>query len=166
MNCHLQINSLVLPPCSLNTISSIKPDHETKLISQLFCPSLWFPHYHVKQPASVRSRVCRIKAILALLDQLTRFGQWESLTIHASSGSGRISAVSSAQFVNMLQSVTARWRCTKWFGNRKFLGGHSSKYLWSQTLLSINNYMTGTLSKAIWLLFSLLFLHTHPNFLS
>ena len=90
---------------------------------------------HVKQPFSVRSRVCRRKAILALLDQLTSFGQRESLTIHASSGSGRMSAVSSAQSVEMLQSVATRWRCSKWFGNQKFQGGHPSNYLWSQTLL-------------------------------
>ena len=70
------------------------------------------PH-HVKQPASVRSRVCRRKAIHALMDQLTRFGQRESLTVHASSGSGRMSALSSAQSVDMLQSVAARWHCTK-----------------------------------------------------
>ena len=73
--------------------------------------------HHVKQLVSVRSRVCCRKAILALLDQLTSFGQRESLTIHASSGSGRMSAVSSAQSVKMLQSVAARWRCSKWFGN-------------------------------------------------
>ena len=30
----LQINFLVLSPCSLNTISSIKPYHEEKLISR------------------------------------------------------------------------------------------------------------------------------------
>ena len=69
--------------------------------------------HHVKQPVSVRSRVCRRKLILALLDQLTSFGQRESMTIHASSCSGRMSAVSSAQSVDMLQSVAARWRCTK-----------------------------------------------------
>ena len=57
--------------------------------------------------------VCRRKAILVMLDQLTTFGQRESLTIHARSGSEWMSAVSSAQSVNMLQSVTARWRCTK-----------------------------------------------------
>ena len=34
LNWHLQINSLVLPPCSLNTISSIKPYYKTKLISR------------------------------------------------------------------------------------------------------------------------------------
>ena len=33
LNKHLQINSLVLPPCSLNTISS-QPYHQTKLISR------------------------------------------------------------------------------------------------------------------------------------
>ena len=80
-------------------------------------------HHHVKQPASVRSRVRRRKAFLALLDQLTSFGQRESLTIHASIGSGRMSAVSSAQSVDMLQSVAARWRCKKWFGNWRFPGG-------------------------------------------
>ena len=69
--------------------------------------------HHVKQPLFMRSGVSRIKAILALLDQLTSFGQRESLTIHASMGSGQMSAVSSAQSVNMLQSVAARWRCTK-----------------------------------------------------
>ena len=53
------------------------------------------------------------KAILTLLEQLTSFGQRESLTIHASSGSGRMSAVSSAQSIDMLQSVAARWRRTK-----------------------------------------------------
>ena len=110
--------------------------------------SEWVIH-HVKQPVSVRSRFCRRKAILALLDQLTSFGQRESLTIHASSDSGRMSAVSSAQSVNMLQSVAARWRWTKWLGNRKFPGSHPSNYLWSQTLLNINDYMKGTLSKAI-----------------
>ena len=99
-------------------------------------------HHHVKQPASVRSRVCRRKAILALLDQLIRFGQRESLTIHASSGSGRMSEESSAQPVDMLQSVAARWRCTKWFGKWKFPGSHPSNYLWSQTTLNINDYMT------------------------
>jgi hypothetical protein len=69
--------------------------------------------HHVKKPVSVRSRVCRRKAILALLDQLTSFGQRESLMIHNSSGSGRMSAVSSAQSFDMLQSVVARWRGTK-----------------------------------------------------
>ena len=108
---------------------------------------LWL-HY-VKQLASVRSQFCHRKAILALLDQLTIFGQRESLTIHASSGFGRMSAVSSAQSVNMLQSVAARWRCTKWLGNWKFTGSHPSNYLRSQTLLNINDYMTSTLSKAM-----------------
>ena len=69
--------------------------------------------HHVKQSVSVWSRVCHRKVILTLLDQSTSFGQRESLTIHASSGSGRMSAVSSAQSVDMLQSVAARWRCTK-----------------------------------------------------
>ena len=32
LNWHLQINSLVLPPCSLDTLLSIKHYHETKLI--------------------------------------------------------------------------------------------------------------------------------------
>ena len=104
---------------------------------------------HVKQPLSVRSRVCHRKAILALLDQLTTFGQRESLTIHASSGSGRVSAVISGQSVKRLQSIAARWRCTKWLGNRKFPGGHPSNYLLSQTLLNFNDYMTCTLSKVI-----------------
>ena len=78
----------------------------------------WVPNInigcaHVKQPVSEQSRVCRRKAIVALLDQLTIFGQRESLMIHASSGSGRISAVSSAQSVHLMQSAVARWRCTK-----------------------------------------------------
>ena len=34
LNWHLQINSLVLHLCSLNTISSVKPYHKTKLISR------------------------------------------------------------------------------------------------------------------------------------
>ena len=59
---------------------------------------------HVKQPVSVRSRVCCRKAVLKLLDQLTNFGQRESLTIHTSSGSRQMSAVSSAQSVEMLLS--------------------------------------------------------------
>ena len=58
--------------------------------------------HHVKQPVSVRSRVGRRKAILALLDQFTSFGQRELLTIHASSGSARMSAVSSGKSVDML----------------------------------------------------------------
>ena len=86
---------------------------------------------------------------VALLDQLTSFGERESLMIQASSSSGRMSAVSSTKSVDMLQSVAARWRCTKWFGNWKFPGSHPSKYLWSLTFLNINDYMTGTLSKAI-----------------
>ena len=40
----------------------------------------------------------------------------------------------------------------KWFGNQKFPGGHPLNYLWSQTLLNINDYITGTLSKAIFFL--------------
>ena len=56
----------------------------------------------------MRNRVCCRKAILALLDQLTRFGQRESLTIHVSSGSGQMSAVSSAQSVKMLQYIILR----------------------------------------------------------
>ena len=84
--------------------------------------------HHVKQPVSVWSRVCCKKAILAL-DQLTTFRQRESLTIHYSSGSGRMSAVSSAQSVEMLQSVAARGHCSKWFWNKKFQGGHQSKNL-------------------------------------
>ena len=102
------------------------------------------PH-HVKQPVSVWSQVCRRKAIHALLDQLTSFGQRESLTIHASSGSGQMSAVSSAQSVKMLQSVAARWHCSKWFVNREFQGYHQSNYLWSQTLLNFHDYMTGSI---------------------
>ena len=43
----------------------------------------FFVLHHVKQPVSVRSQVCCRKAILALLDQSTSFGQRESLTIHA-----------------------------------------------------------------------------------
>ena len=44
---------------------------------------------------------------------------------------------------NMLQSVAARWRCTKLFWNQKFPGSHPYNYLFSQTLLNINDYVTG-----------------------
>ena len=81
--------------------------------------------------------------ILALLDQLTSFGQRESLTIHASSGSERMSAVGSPQSVQLQQYVAARWRCLKWFGNQKFKGGHPSNYLWSKTFINFYDYMTG-----------------------
>ena len=94
----------------------------------------------MKQPVSVRSRVRCRKAFPALLDQLTGFGQRESMTIHAISGPGQKSAVSSAQTVEMLQSVAARWRFLKWLGNLKFQGGHPFNYLWSQTLLNFNDY--------------------------
>ena len=67
----------------------------------------------MKEPVSVRGRVRRRKAIIALMDQLTSFGERESLTIYASSGSGRMGAVSSAQSVDMLQSEAARWHCIK-----------------------------------------------------
>ena len=96
---------------------------------------------NVKQPVSAKSRVCCRKTILALLDQLTSFGQRESLTNQATSGSGRMSAVSSAQSDKMLQSVAASWHCLKRFGNQKFHGGHPSNYLWSQTLLNFNDYI-------------------------
>ena len=48
---------------------------------------------------------------------------------HAQKGSSRMIAVSSAQAVEMLQSVAARWRRLKWLGNGKFQGGHPSNYL-------------------------------------
>ena len=102
------------------------------------------PH-HLKQPVSVWSQVCCRKAIHALLDQLTTFGQREYLTIYTSSGSGQMSAVSSAQSVKMLQSVAARWHCSKLFVNREFQGYHHSNYLWSQTLLNFHDYMTGSI---------------------
>ena len=79
--------------------------------------------HDVKQPVSVRSRVCCRKAILSLLDQLINFEQRESLMIHASSGSRRMSAVSSAQSAEMLQSVFARWCCSKWFGIKSSKAG-------------------------------------------
>ena len=48
-----------------------------------------------------------------------------------------MSAVTSAQSVKLLQSVAARWHCSKWFENRKFKGGHPWNYLCSQTLPSM-----------------------------
>ena len=36
---------------------------------------------------------------------------------HAPKGSSQLIAVSSAQSVEMLQSVAARWRRSKWLGN-------------------------------------------------
>ena len=84
------------------------------------CETMLNMPHHVKQPVSVWSQVCCRKAIHALLDQLTSFGQRESLTIHASSGSGQMSAVCSAQSVKMVQSVAARWHCSKWFVNWEF----------------------------------------------
>ena len=105
---------------------------------------LWKKNSCFLFPTMWNSRsLCGAESV-ALLDQLTSFGQRESLTIHGSCGSGRMSAVSSAQSVEMLQFVAARWRCSKWFWNQKFQGGHPSNYLWSQTLLNFNDYVTGS----------------------
>ena len=74
----------------------------------LISPTMFLLLHHVKRPVSVRSRVCVCRRSL--------------MTIHARSGSRRRIAVSSAKLVKMLQSVSTRWRSTKWFGNQKFPG--------------------------------------------
>ena len=99
------------------------------------------------ETAGLRVEPSLLQATLALLDQFTSFRQRESLTIHASSGSGRMSTVSYAQSVDLrcCSLLPLDGAAQNGLGIKKLQGGHPTNYLWSQTLLNFNDCMTGSL---------------------